>query len=150
HLANQMLNKEGTSHAVGVRCRPDYSTNQLYQNQLSEPAHTDESRATSITYSIEPPSNGHGQRKIGRIEEIRFLGGWNAGRRRPGGLSPIIGHNLSPSSREDGFMDPESNPPDPPDEMLLRSEERYRLLVEGVRDYAIFMLDTSGRVVSWN
>lgn len=30
------------------------------------------------------------------------------------------------------------------------SEERLRLLVEGVQDYAIFMLDTEGRVASWN
>ena len=29
-------------------------------------------------------------------------------------------------------------------------EEHYRLLVEGVRDYAIFMLDPLGRVASWN
>jgi PAS domain S-box-containing protein len=33
---------------------------------------------------------------------------------------------------------------------LLQSEERFRLLVEGVSDYAIFMLDPAGRVVSWN
>ena len=33
---------------------------------------------------------------------------------------------------------------------LRESEERFRLLVEGVRDYAIFMLDQDGRVVSWN
>ena len=31
-----------------------------------------------------------------------------------------------------------------------RSEERFRLLVEGVKDYAIFMLDPQGRIVSWN
>ena len=30
------------------------------------------------------------------------------------------------------------------------SEERFRLLVEGVQDYAIFMLDPGGRVASWN
>ncbi len=30
------------------------------------------------------------------------------------------------------------------------SEERFRELVENVRDYAIFMLDPGGRVVSWN
>ncbi len=30
------------------------------------------------------------------------------------------------------------------------SEERFRLLVEGVRDYAIFMLDTGGYVATWN
>jgi PAS domain S-box-containing protein len=33
---------------------------------------------------------------------------------------------------------------------LRASEERFRLLVEGVRDYAIFMLDPQGRVASWN
>ncbi|WP_395849350.1 PAS domain-containing protein [Cystobacter fuscus] len=30
------------------------------------------------------------------------------------------------------------------------AEERFRLLVEGVEDYAIFMLDPQGRVTSWN
>src|SRR5262245_23908037 len=30
------------------------------------------------------------------------------------------------------------------------TRERFRLLVEGVKDYAIFMLDAQGRVVSWN
>ncbi|HEX8294351.1 MAG TPA: EAL domain-containing protein [Pyrinomonadaceae bacterium] len=33
---------------------------------------------------------------------------------------------------------------------LRESEERFRLLVEGVKDYAIFMLDPGGRVASWN
>jgi PAS domain S-box-containing protein len=33
---------------------------------------------------------------------------------------------------------------------LRASEERFRLLVEGVRDYAILMLDPDGRVISWN
>jgi PAS domain S-box-containing protein len=36
------------------------------------------------------------------------------------------------------------------DELLRRSEQRFRLLVEGVRDYAIFMLDPDGHVASWN
>jgi PAS domain S-box-containing protein len=35
-------------------------------------------------------------------------------------------------------------------EKLRESEERHRLLVEGIRDYAIFMLDPEGRVVTWN
>jgi PAS domain S-box-containing protein len=35
-------------------------------------------------------------------------------------------------------------------EALRLSEERFRLLVESVSDYAIFMLDPQGRVVSWN
>jgi PAS domain S-box-containing protein len=33
---------------------------------------------------------------------------------------------------------------------LARSEERFRLLVDSVLDYAIFMLDVDGRVISWN
>jgi PAS domain S-box-containing protein len=34
--------------------------------------------------------------------------------------------------------------------VLRESEERFRLLVEGVQDYAIFMLSSQGHVVSWN
>ena len=33
---------------------------------------------------------------------------------------------------------------------LGQSEERFRLLVEGVRDYAIFMLDPGGYILTWN
>ncbi|MGO4302076.1 hybrid sensor histidine kinase/response regulator [Cupriavidus sp. RAF12] len=35
-------------------------------------------------------------------------------------------------------------------EALRQSEETFRLLVESVKDYAIFMLDPTGHVVSWN
>jgi PAS domain S-box-containing protein len=36
------------------------------------------------------------------------------------------------------------------EERLRRSEEQLRLMVESVRDYAIFRLDPSGHVSSWN
>ena len=36
------------------------------------------------------------------------------------------------------------------EESLRVTEERYRLLVEGVEDYAIFMLDPGGCIMSWN
>jgi CheY-like chemotaxis protein len=36
------------------------------------------------------------------------------------------------------------------EQTLRDSEERFRLLVEGVKDYAIFMLDPQGVVASWN
>src|SRR5215217_3114453 len=36
------------------------------------------------------------------------------------------------------------------EEALRHNEERFRLLVEGVKDYAIFMLDPDGKVASWN
>ena len=35
-------------------------------------------------------------------------------------------------------------------ESLQRSEERFRLLVQGVTDYAIYMLDPDGRITNWN
>src|SRR5271165_3995985 len=34
--------------------------------------------------------------------------------------------------------------------LLQHSDERFRLLVSGVRDHAIFMLDPAGNVASWN
>ena len=36
------------------------------------------------------------------------------------------------------------------EEALRNSEERFRLAVESVEDYAIYMLDAVGRVTSWN
>jgi PAS domain S-box-containing protein len=40
--------------------------------------------------------------------------------------------------------------PESAEEGLRISEENYRLLLDGVQDYAIFRLDPHGRVVSWN
>jgi PAS domain S-box-containing protein len=36
------------------------------------------------------------------------------------------------------------------EQALVESERQFRLLVEGVVDYAIFMLGVDGRIVSWN
>ncbi|MFI7419875.1 PAS domain S-box protein [Nonomuraea sp. NPDC049684] len=36
------------------------------------------------------------------------------------------------------------------EQAMRDSEERFRLLVQNVVDYAIFMLDAQGRIVSWN
>jgi PAS domain S-box-containing protein len=35
-------------------------------------------------------------------------------------------------------------------EALLESERRFRILVDGVLDYAIYMLDPSGIIINWN
>src|SRR6202041_2733868 len=35
-------------------------------------------------------------------------------------------------------------------EALRESEERYRMLLDGVQTYAIFMMDAEGNVLSWN
>jgi PAS domain S-box-containing protein len=36
------------------------------------------------------------------------------------------------------------------EQVLMTSEERFRLLVEAVKDYAIFMLDPKGIITTWN
>lgn len=36
------------------------------------------------------------------------------------------------------------------EELVRHSEERFRLLVDNVRDFSIFMLDPAGYIVSWN
>ncbi|MEO8144104.1 MAG: PAS domain S-box protein [Betaproteobacteria bacterium] len=36
------------------------------------------------------------------------------------------------------------------EEALRDSEEKYRMLVDGIQDHAIFMLDPQGNVLSWN
>ena len=33
---------------------------------------------------------------------------------------------------------------------IRQSEERFRLVVESLQDYAVFMMDPSGRVSTWN
>src|SRR2546430_14000748 len=40
--------------------------------------------------------------------------------------------------------------PDRPVAATRETPDTFRLLVEGVRDYAIFMLDGAGRVLTWN
>ena len=36
------------------------------------------------------------------------------------------------------------------EQALLESEQRFRMFVEGVTDYAIYMLDASGHITDWN
>jgi PAS domain S-box-containing protein len=43
-----------------------------------------------------------------------------------------------------------SSKPEDPGTKLAESEERFQLLVDAVKDYAIFMLDPDGKVLSWN
>jgi PAS domain S-box-containing protein len=41
-------------------------------------------------------------------------------------------------------------PPSPVDTDRFKQDVSFRLLVEGVRDYAIFLLDPHGRIATWN
>ena len=67
--------------------------------------------------------------------------GTEGGRRRAAGAEPHAGTarggTRASSSRPAWFE-------------LEESERRFRMLVEGVTDYAIFMLDPAGHVMNWN
>jgi PAS domain S-box-containing protein len=49
-------------------------------------------------------------------------------------------HHLAKAERKRGLVE----------EALRESDERYRMILDGVRDYAIFMMDPQGKIVSWN
>jgi PAS domain S-box-containing protein len=53
-------------------------------------------------------------------------------------------------SARDGVTQPSEQPRPVPRANDRPSEEQFRLLVESVRDYAIFMLAPDGRVATWN
>ena len=36
------------------------------------------------------------------------------------------------------------------DRRLIQTDQRYRLLIEGAKDYALFTIDRTGRITSWN
>src|ERR1700720_2259646 len=36
------------------------------------------------------------------------------------------------------------------EQALRESQEQYRMLLDGIENYAIFMMDPSGQIVSWN
>jgi len=49
-----------------------------------------------------------------------------------------------------GKLTEESNTPDKTESLDFHNEKLYKLLIEGVQDYAIFMLDKNGNVATWN
>jgi PAS domain S-box-containing protein len=55
-----------------------------------------------------------------------------------------------PDPRDGAALRPESPHQGKPERALAASQEQFRLLVSGVQDYAIFMLDPGGHIVTWN
>lgn len=65
-------------------------------------------------------------------------------------LDVIANHDLALVKKGGRWESVKSLPYHRTQKALSESEERFRLLVDGVRDHAIFMLDPDGRIVSWN
>jgi len=88
-------------------------------------------------------------RRLGRVEDE----GWRL--RKDGSrfwASVIITSLIDEDGRHRGFAKVTRDLTErrAHEELLRQSEERFRLLVDGVRDYAIFMLDPRGHIASWN
>jgi PAS domain S-box-containing protein len=85
-------------------------------------------------------------RSMGRHLDIRF--------RRRDGSEFLADVALSPVSTEQGPLVVASvrdiTERRQAEEDLLRAQESFRLVVEGIRDYAIFMLDRDGRIRTWS
>jgi PAS domain S-box-containing protein len=70
-----------------------------------------------------------------------------------------VGHERlrASAASEPDLIQPGATPPPPGPtrggataRALRDSEEKYRMLLDGVQDHAIFMLDQQGLIVSWN
>jgi formate hydrogenlyase transcriptional activator len=74
-------------------------------------------------------------------------------RRKDGSVFPVE-INVSPFETEDGLLLAsairDATQRKQTEMRLRQNEERLRLLIEEVKDYAIFMLDPEGRIASWN
>lgn len=106
-------------------------------------------------YTDEDRANGMPQRALDTaIREGRFEGeGWRV--RKDGThfwCHVVIDPIFSPSGQLLGFAKITRDLTDRKmaEETLKQSEQQFRLLVQGVSDYAIYMLSPDGRVSNWN
>jgi PAS domain S-box-containing protein len=85
----------------------------------------------------------------GRFEAEGWRGGWGG---RGLGAIFIIEAFRDPWGKWGGFakITRDLSERKVAEEHLKRSQEQFRLLVQGVTDYAIYMLDPEGNVSSWN
>lgn len=87
------------------------------------------------------------------IAELEVLRAQVSGLQQAGHSQPVPVPTADETGPSPGWTTVQGNITEPKrttEEALRTSEERFRLLVESVKDYAIFMLDDRGRIISWN
>ena len=140
-----MLDPDGhvTSWNSGAQRFKGYTEEEILGHHFSR-FYTDEDRATGFP--------GRALRKA--AEEGRFEAeGWRV--RKDGGrfwAHVIIDPIRSPQGEILGFakITRDLTERKKAEDELRSSEQQFRLLVEGVTDYAIYMLDPEGTITSWN
>ena len=140
-----MLDRDGfvTSWNAGAQRFKGYVPAEILGEHFSR-FYTDEDRASGL-----PKRALQTAAEEGRFEQE----GWRV--RKDGGTfwaHVVIDPVRSPSGELLGFakITRDLSERKKAAESLRRSEEQFRLLVEGVTDYAIYMLDPTGLVNSWN
>jgi PAS domain S-box-containing protein len=109
----------------------------------------------SLLYTSEDIVSGEPNHELARAEQLQQIQGEVRRQRRDG--SRFVGQEIVTVMRNRhaalrGFVVVlrDLSERRRADEALHLSNERFRLMVESVKDYAIFMLDPTGHVMTWN
>jgi PAS domain S-box-containing protein len=112
-------------------------------------------RDFSFIQSSEDVANGAANRNLEVAAQVgqSRVEGWRVRRDGSRFLASVVVSALRNSNgglRGFGVFIRDSTEKKAEEEAFRQSEERVRLIVDSVQDYAIFMLDSEGHIVSWN
>ena len=140
-----LLDTEGnvTSWNAGAERIKGFQTDEIVGRHFSQ-FYTEEDRAAGVPQQVLETAQREG----------KFVGeGWRV--RKDGSrfwASVVVDRISDDHGKLIGFAKITRDMTDQRDaqQALLEAERRFRILVQGVTDYAIYMLDPEGRVTNWN